>query len=122
LTGDVQDASAAASSAQRKPVTASFAEKVNCAVVAVVSTGGPARLITGAVVSGGGAIVQACVALPAFPAASVASTRNECWPRARPERFTGETHEASGAVSSAQRKPVTASFAENVSCAVVEEV
>jgi hypothetical protein len=91
--GDVHAANGALSSEHSKVEPDSLEENVKLALVLVVVAAGPEPIVvSGAVVSGGGWIVQLWLAGVAstLPAASLARTSKLCAPTARPVYSRGE--------------------------------
>ena len=80
--------------------------------------------IDGALVSGGGLIVQATDGGDgsASPLGAVAATETECCPAARPVKDTGETQKTGGALSSEHENRELEMSEANAKVAVVDDV
>ena len=102
------------SSAQRNPLTASFAENVSRAVRSLVCAGGPVRVTTGVPRS---TIVQECEAVAVFPAPSVARTSKRCGPSARPVYEAWPDAQAAKSAASRRHSRFAPSVAEKAKLA-----
>src|SRR5918999_2934212 len=118
VTGDSQSAHAAPSSAHSNCESASFALKVNVALVAVVEASGFSRIV----VFGGTATVQtySTGVSSARPCASFAATVNVCSPSTRPEYVIGDSHRVGPRPSRSQKNSTSALSEMNSNVAVLE--
>ncbi len=127
-SGDVQPVKAAPFSEHSNVDPASSAEKVNVADVSVVVAAGPlSTVVSGGVVSGGGAGDSTVHEYSAgdrsrLPAASMARTSKVCAPTTRSVYTTGEAQAANQAPSMAHSNVEPASSAEKVNVADVSVV